>query len=160
MPRRGARRSGRGGSEEAAPLDAGALATQGLSSGGLGDAAELLDGHAKPAYRARLADLREELEEAVRNNDSGRAANARQEIDFLSEELSRAVGLGGRDRRAAAASERARLNATRAIRVALDKIADFSPALHAHLAGAIRTGTYCSYRPQPRESLSWAFEPE
>jgi hypothetical protein len=38
--------------------------------------------------------------------------------DFLVAELARAVGLGGRDRRAASHAERARLNATRAIRAA------------------------------------------
>jgi eukaryotic-like serine/threonine-protein kinase len=85
----------------------------------LGDAGELLDAMAKAAYRARLEELRADLEEAERFSDPGRAARSRQEIDFLEDELARAVGLGGRDRRAAAHAERARLNVTRAIRAGL-----------------------------------------
>ncbi|HZD00382.1 MAG TPA: BREX system ATP-binding domain-containing protein, partial [Actinomycetes bacterium] len=84
----------------------------------LGDAGELLDATAKAAYKARVEELRAELEEAEGFNDPGRAAKARQELDFLVGELARAVGLGGRDRRAASHAERARLNATRAIRAA------------------------------------------
>ncbi|HZC99320.1 MAG TPA: hypothetical protein VFA46_03745, partial [Actinomycetes bacterium] len=83
-----------------------------------GDAGELLDATAKAAYKARVEELRAELEEAEGFNDPARAAKARQELDFLVGELARAVGLGGRDRRAASHAERARLNATRAIRAA------------------------------------------
>src|SRR5215813_7034728 len=67
----------------------------------LGDAGELLDARAKAAYKARLDQLQAELEEAERLNDAGRAATAAAERDFLVDELARAVGLGGRDRRAA-----------------------------------------------------------
>src|SRR4029450_11446429 len=65
-----------------------------------------------------VEELRPELEEAERFNDPVRPANARAERDLLGRELARAVGLGGRDRRAASHAERARLNATRAIRAA------------------------------------------
>ena len=65
-----------------------------------GDAGELLDPSARAAYRRRLEDLREELEEAQRWSDLERAARAQQEIDFLTDELARAVGLGGRSRTA------------------------------------------------------------
>jgi hypothetical protein len=90
---------------------------QSARQGGLSDASR------EPSRGARGAE---------RLNDLGRAVLARQESEFLSEELARAVGLGGGDRKAAAATERARLNVTRAIRSTLD-IADFSPALHVHL---------------------------
>ena len=85
----------------------------------LGDAGELLDATAKAAYKARRDELRTELEEAESFNDPARAAKARAELAFLTDELARAVGLGGRDRRAASHAERARLNATRAIRAAM-----------------------------------------
>ena len=53
-------------------------------------------------------------------NDPARAAKARAELAFLTDELAQAVGLeGGRDRRAASHAERAELNATRAIRAAM-----------------------------------------
>jgi hypothetical protein len=53
-----------------------------------------LDETAKAAYQARLTELEEALEEAEGFNDPARAAKARQERDFLVQELGRAVGLG------------------------------------------------------------------
>ena len=101
----------------------------------LGDAGALLDATAKAAYRTRLAELRTELEEAEGFHDPERATKARHELDFLVAELARAVGLGGRDgRRAAAHAERARLNVTRAIRAAVANLARDNPALGRHLA--------------------------
>jgi len=122
---------------------------------GLGDAGAILDAEAKAQYRRRLEDLRAELEEAERFNDTGRATRNREEIEFLTEELARATGLGGRDRKAAAAAERARANVTMAIRAALKRIAEQSPSLGRHLAATIRTGKFCSYTPDPRLEISW-----
>jgi tetratricopeptide (TPR) repeat protein len=121
----------------------------------LGDAGELLDAKAKAAYKARLDELQAELNEAERFNDTGRAAKAGAERDFLVDELARAVGLGGRDRRAASHAERARLNVTRAIRAAMANLARANPSLGRHLAATIRTGRYCSYTPDPRAPITW-----
>lgn len=74
------------------------------------------------------------------------------ERGFLLRELSRAVGLSGRDRRAASASERARAAVTRAVRQAITKIGEHHPPLGDHLTRTIRTGTYCAYMPDPRAS--------
>jgi hypothetical protein len=76
-------------------------------------------------------------------------------MESLIEELARAVGLGGRDRRAASPAERARLNATRAIRAAMANLARADPALGQHLAATARTGRYCSYTPDPRVPIAW-----
>jgi hypothetical protein len=122
---------------------------------GLGDAGEVLDEQAKVEYKQRLDDLRADLDEAEQFNDPVRAANLKQEIDFLTQELARAVGLRGRNRKAASHAERARLNATRAIKAALENIARGHPALGGHLRTTIRTGTYCSYTPDPRTPISW-----
>jgi hypothetical protein len=121
----------------------------------LGDAGALLDASAKAAYKARLEELRAELEEAEGCNDAALAAKARQEMEFLVGELARAVGLGGRDRRAASHAERARLNATRAIRAAMANLARDNPALGRHLAATVRTGRYCAYTPDPRAPIAW-----
>ena len=88
-----------------------------------------------------------ELEAAEGGNDPIRAAKAQAELAFLVAELARAVGLGGRDRRAAAHAERARLNATRAIRAAMANLARANPLLGRHLVVTVRTGRYCSYTP-------------
>jgi hypothetical protein len=121
----------------------------------LGDAGPLLDATAKAAYQARLTELGAELEQAQGGSDPARAARARGERDFLVAELARAVGLGGRDRRAASHAERARLNATRAIRAAMANLARANPALGRHLAATVRTGRYCSYTPDPRAPITW-----
>ena len=121
----------------------------------LGDAGELLDAEAKAAYRTRLEDLRADLDEAERFHDPARAASIKEEIDFLVTELARAVGLGGRDRRAASHAERARLNVTRAIKAALANVERHHPTLGQHLRSTIRTGFYCSYTPDPRVPTDW-----
>jgi len=124
---------------------------------GPGDAGPLLDARAKAEYRRRLEDLREDLDEAERLNDPERAAKAREEIGFLTDELVRATGLGGRDRKAASAVERARQSVTVAIRTTIDKITENSPALGGHLAATVKTGKFCVYAPDGRSSLSWTF---
>jgi hypothetical protein len=110
-----------------------------------GDAGALLDGQARAAYEARVRDLRQELEEAERNADLAQATRAREELDAIASELSRAVGLGGRDRRAGSAVERARVNVQRRLRDALERIREHDPELGRHLAYTVKTGTYCSY---------------
>jgi tetratricopeptide (TPR) repeat protein len=115
----------------------------------------LLDAQARAAYQRRLEDLRDELDEATRFNDLERAARAREEMDFLARELARAVGLGGRARASASGAERARLNVTRAIKAVLRRITAGSANLGRYLETTIRTGAFCSYRPDPRLKVSW-----
>jgi hypothetical protein len=79
----------------------------------------MIDSAAKASYRQSLKDLRAELVEAEQSNDSARGEKIREQIDFIENELSGAIGLHGRDRRAASAAERARLSVTRAIKAAL-----------------------------------------
>jgi non-specific serine/threonine protein kinase len=113
------------------------------------DAGAVLDGKAKAQYRARLEDLRDQLEEATRLGDPGRARRAQAEIDALAAQLASAVGLGGRDRRAASIVERARINVQRRLRDVLGRIAEADPALGRYLEASVRSGTYCSFSPLP-----------
>ena len=108
-----------------------------------------LDPRAKAEYRQRIADLQEEIDEGEAFNDPERVSRAREELEFLSRELSAAVGLGGRDRRTGAAAERARVNVTRALRSAVERIAEQDEALGHHLNTCVRTGVFCSYNPGP-----------
>ena len=130
-------------------------AQSGLSVGRMGDAGEMLDAQAKATYKRRTAELRERLEEARELNQLERVDQLEEEIEAVGRELSRAVGLGGRDRRASSAPERARINVTRAIKIALEGIAEHNPALAALLASSIRTGALCSYTPDSRLPASW-----
>jgi hypothetical protein len=112
-----------------------------------GDAGELLDDEARASYRQRLDDLRDQLSEAESFGDPGRAAKAREELEFLTAELGRAVGLGGRVRRAGSAAERARSAVQRRIKNALGRIEGHAPELAAYLGRTIKTGNFCAYRP-------------
>ena len=120
-----------------------------------GDTGEVLDAEAKAAYRRRIEELQADVQQAREWNDAGRAAKAEEELEFLVDQLAGAVGLGGRDRRTGSSAERARVNVTRAIRSALDRIGEHDPALGRHLTSTIRTGIYCSYAPDPRVPTTW-----
>jgi hypothetical protein len=105
------------------------LEKAGIQVSNLGDAGEMLDEQAKSAYRRRLSELREDLDAAKAANNIDRAERVEQEIDALTKELSRAVGLGGRNRRAASASERARQTVSKSIKSVLERIAQNDAAL-------------------------------
>jgi tetratricopeptide (TPR) repeat protein len=135
--------------------DASRAPEPGLAFAALGDAGEMLDARAKDAYRRRLAEIEEDIEEARAMGDIKREAQADTERDFLIRELSRAIGLGGRNRRAGSASERARVSVTRAVRSAMTRIREHNPQLGEHLDRSIRTGTYCTYLPDPRAPVAW-----
>ncbi len=118
-----------------------------LREDGGGDAA-VLDGQARAEYRARLADLEAEVDEADAANDVERASRAREERDFLAGELAGALGLGGRSRRLGDPTERARKAVGMRIRLALDRMEDVHPSLARHLRNSLRTGTFCVYEPE------------
>jgi tetratricopeptide (TPR) repeat protein len=122
-----------------------------------GDLGPILDSAGRASFKKHLEELRDELEEAEANNDSGRAEKARAEIEAVGQALSSAIGLGGRYRRAASSSERARLIVTKAIKASLARIEREHPELGRLLADTIRTGTFCCYRPDPRAPVTWNF---
>ena len=115
---------GAGDSAELENSDKAALFAGATIRVGLGDSGETLDAKARNEYERKIIALREELEDRRGRGDQERVASAEAELDFLLREMSRAVGLGGRIRRAGAAAERARLNVTRAIKSALQKISE------------------------------------
>jgi tetratricopeptide (TPR) repeat protein len=112
-----------------------------------GDAGEVLDEEARRQYRARVSEIQEELHEAESWNDPARAERARQELEFIQQELSQAMDLGGRERKVGSAAERARINVQRRIRDAIRRIEGHHPGLAKHLDRSVRTGTYCAYEP-------------
>jgi hypothetical protein len=133
-------------------VGAGAAATDEI----FGDAGPLLDAKAKEAYRLRLSEIEEDIEEAVRFGDLGRCAQAKTERDLIARELARAFGLGERDRPPAGSPiERARVSVTRAIRQTLLRIHEHHRSLGEHLERTIKTGASCVYAPDPRAPISW-----
>lgn len=120
-----------------------------------GDADDVLDDTARLAYEQRVRDLGDEVRKAESQGDSGRAGLLKEEMDFIVDHLAAASGLGGRRRREASPAERARQSVTKAIKSAVSRIAEHSPALQRHFSSTVRTGTYCIYQPDPRIPLRW-----
>jgi tetratricopeptide (TPR) repeat protein len=118
----------------------------------------VLDGPAKAAYKRRLREVRDELQEAEANNDLGHAERLRAELEMLAQHLRAAVGLGGRDRTAASDLERARSAVGKRIRGAIQRIRAAHPALGRHLTATIATGYFCSYWPDADRQVVWELQ--
>ncbi|HEX6423561.1 MAG TPA: hypothetical protein VFZ79_08790 [Acidimicrobiales bacterium] len=129
---------------------------RGEVDGEAGSGLPVLDENAKAAYRRRLAEVDEDIEDAERDNDIARLDLAQHDREYIVAELARAVGLGGRSRTTRGDAERARVSVTRSIRYALGRLADHHPAAADHLDRSVRTGTYCAYSPDPLTAVEWS----
>jgi hypothetical protein len=115
----------------------------------------VLDDEARSAYRRRLREVEEDLEEARANADLAREELAERDRDYLLAELSGAFGLGGRARVTGASAERARTAVARSLRYSLQRLETSHPLAAAHLSRALRTGSFCSYSPDPTRPVEW-----
>jgi tetratricopeptide (TPR) repeat protein len=115
----------------------------------------ILDARAKEEYRNRLRDLAEDLEEARSWHDTERVSKLEAEVDAITDELRRSVGLGGRNRQMLSPAERARVSVTKAIKGAIRAIERECPPMGAHLEAAVRTGRFCSYAPPGQVPPRW-----
>jgi len=100
-------------------------------------------------YRVLAQDLREELAEAQAFNDPERISRVREQLERLAADVAQADG------DTSAATERARINVTRAIKAAVRRIAEQEPDLGHLLRGTVRTGASCRYEPDPGIPLTW-----
>jgi hypothetical protein len=112
-----------------------------------------LDDTAVAAYRRRILDLQADVDEAEADHDLARAARAADELDLVLAELQRSLGMGGHARPLRDEHERARQAVRARIRYAIGKVAEVHPALGRHLEASVRTGTFCSYRPE--RAVAW-----
>ena len=115
----------------------------------------VLDEQAKAAYRRRVLEVEEDIDEATTANDLARLALAERDRDFLLAELARAVGLHGHDREVGGSTERARMSVTRSLRYALRRLVEVHPELGQHLDRHVHTGTCASYLPDPLTPIAW-----
>lgn len=136
-----------------------ASAESGLDRRQLGDAGELVDAQARSAYRRRIEALRAEIDEAFERHDEDEAEKRQAELDQLVGQLAEAFGLGGRSRRSSSATEKARLNVTRALRSATAKVSEALPEAGSVLDRRLRTGLYCAYEPDDADDVRWSFIP-
>ena len=116
----------------------------------------VLDSRARKEYQDRIIDLQTEIDDARAANDPARAERAEVELDALVQQLSEAFGIAGRARGRGSSAERARTAVTYRIRATVKRIADIHPDLARHLDNAVRTGTWCSYRPDAE--VAWAVQ--
>ena len=122
------------------------------------DLGPVLDEEARDQFRRRADRLRSEIEEARAAQHASRAQHLEDELDALIAALAAAAGLGGRARRPGSAAERARVNVTKAIRQAIDRIEPQLPDLAHHLRTTVRTGTFCRYEPDPTRPPQWQIQ--
>lgn len=120
-----------------------------------GGSGPVLDDRAIAAYRQRLEELADELDDADRRGDVERAVEAGEERDALIAQLTAGVGLGGRSRHLSDDAEKARINVTRAIRTAIDRIRAVAPTVADHLDTSVQTGRACCYAPDPTSPVTW-----
>ncbi len=120
----------------------------GASGADRSDAGAVIDAAAKAAYEQRILRLTEQIEAAEDRGQDGRAAALDEERSELIAHLAGALGLGGRPRVAGSDVERARKAVGMRVRDACRRIEAELPELGRHLHSAIRTGTWCSYRPE------------
>ena len=118
------------------------------SAADTGGAGPMLDDKAKRAYKQRLEELEDDLDEAATTADEGRVVRLEHERDLLVAEITHAYGLGGRSRTVGDPAERARKAVSMRITTAIRAVAAAAPDLARHLERSIVTGRFCSYQPE------------
>jgi DNA-binding NarL/FixJ family response regulator/class 3 adenylate cyclase len=114
----------------------------------------VLDRKAIAAYRQRILDLQQEIDQADSWDDADRSSVLTTEMQELEQALLSGLGLGGRARNAPSAAGRARVSVRNAITAALKTIRRHDERLWQHLTRSIRTGTFCVYDPEDRPDWS------
>jgi hypothetical protein len=117
----------------------------GASNRGM-SAEPVLDDAARAAYRRRAKELQDQLDDAHQVGDADSEERITAEMDWLLAEIQRTTGLGGRPRRFADDSERARTAVRKAVRRALDRIRQTDEMLGAELEADVVTGASCCYQ--------------
>jgi len=132
-------------------------AVAGHPGAGLADAdtGELLDRRALASYRKRLTEIDDDLDEARSWDDIERGAKLEAEREAIIEQLRAATGLAGRQRRAGATSERARIAVRKAVTTATERIGAADAPLGRLIHDTISTGNTCCYNPDQDRPTRW-----
>lgn len=128
-------------------------AARGVAHVPVGTAGEIIDNKARRDYRQRAEDLKFQLAEAEKNNDSGRCESIRMELEELADQILAGQGLAGRRRRSQDDRDRIRKSVSMAIERAIGTIRKHAPALGEHLDKHIHRGYFLSYS----GSIPWKF---
>jgi hypothetical protein len=140
-----------GGAPLASTVKTSSTVAEGLTITGLrGGCEDGPDTRAAREYRARLEDLRAELDEAEELCDGGRAERIRAELDFYVTQLAQRFGTHARS---CGPAETARKAVTKVLRIQIGKLLEAHPSLGEHFRDSVKMGTFCSY--SPKEPVSW-----
>ena len=113
----------------------------------------LFDSKARKEYEKKILKLQIDMQDAEKLSDFVRLEKLQDEYDQLIDHLSQSLGFKGKARETGSTIEKARSAITWRIRNAIAKIECQHNLLGAHLANAIKTGTFCTY--QPERPLAW-----
>jgi hypothetical protein len=128
----------------------GGVAVQQSSTG------EVIDTSARRRYEERIRELQADIDEAERDNDLGRSYRSQVELDALIEHLTASLGRGHRTRRGSDTTERARSAVTHRLKASIRQLTRVHATLGRHFEHSIRTGVYCSYRPE--RAVAWVVD--
>ena len=112
------------------------------------DSTEVVDDRAIKEYKSKINSIQIEIQDAEAIGYAEKADQLRIEYDQLIDHLYQVTGLGGKSRKTGSSLEKARSAVTWRIRTAIKKIDSSHPRLGKHLANSIKTGTYCTYKPE------------
>lgn len=115
----------------------------------------MVDEKAIKAYKTKLKSLQTDIADAEELGMVEKAEQFKDEYETLLKHIGKVTGLQGKIRTTGASHEKARAAVTWRIRNAIEKIQKLHPQLAKHLSNAIKTGTYCSYRPETPHD--WTF---
>lgn len=117
-----------------------------------GSSGKALDEEAKKSIKAKYDDLMDRKTEAEKQNDQGALDAATTELDKLSVELSRRLGLGGRAREDSDA-DRVRKSVSMAVSREIETLSEKLPPLGQHLLASISSGRFFKYAPD--REIDW-----
>ncbi len=123
----------------------------------LGDLGDVVDKKALAKYRERLGEIPEERREAETNNDVGRVTELEEEVAVIEKEIGRAVGLGGRIRKARDERKNLRDSVRNSVNRTIEEIGKDDRVFADHLRDAIDLGAVLRY--QPEVPTSWSTRP-
>jgi len=106
---------------------------------------DILDSQALKAYRHRILELEEAQQQAIQCENETRYTELENERDALQNELTKALGMSGRQRTFTSDDEKARKAISARIRSSIKRIESVHTELAEHLKESINTGNYCCY---------------
>lgn len=117
---------------------------------------EMFDSKAKSAYQKRIIEIQNAIQEAEMVGDSRQVESLHWEYEEVLDHVSKSSGLGHMARMTSGSVDKIRSAVTLRIKSSIKKISNEHPALGKHLSVSVKTGTFCSYRPE--EKLHWMHE--